>query len=242
MRLDKYLCELNIGSRSEVKEFIRKGLVSVNGNVTKRPEEKIDECNDIVCYREKQLVYSKFVYYMLNKPAGVVSATSDKQERTVLDIIKPNGRNLFPVGRLDKDTTGLLLITDDGELAHELLSPKKHVDKTYFVEIEHSLTDEDIQKLCAGVDIGDEKPTAPASLKLVSESAILLTIHEGRYHQVKRMLQAVDNRVVSLQRVSFANLRLDENLAPGDFRPLTEQEVILLHEAKNAGGKIRSYI
>lgn len=230
MRLDKFLCELNIGSRSQIKTFIRQKLVTVNGVLASKPEQKVDENNDIVTFRGEALSYQKFVYYMLNKPQGVVSATRDNTAGTVVDLIdSPRKADLFPVGRLDKDTEGLLLITNDGELAHNMLSPKKHVDKTYFVTIEKPLLSTDITALEIGVDIGDEKPTAPAKIEIKDETHILLTIHEGRFHQVKRMLKAVGNEVVALKRISFGALTLDETLAPGESRELTEQEVTLLH-------------
>lgn len=234
MRLDKFLCELNIGSRSQVKELIRHGKVSVNNAVVKTADLKIDETKDVVCVQGQVLSYRKFYYYMLNKPAGVVSATQDNLSDTVIGLLRPEDRraDLFPVGRLDKDTEGLLLLTNDGALAHRLLSPGRHVDKTYHVTIEHALTAKDIQRLEQGVDIGEDEPTLPARVELLPpETEILLTIHEGKFHQVKRMLFAVNNLVTALRRTAFAGLRLDETLAPGEYRPLSEQEVEALHEA-----------
>lgn len=234
MRLDKYLCELNIGSRSQIKTFIRQKLVTVNGIIASKPEQKVDENADIVTFRGKVLSYQKYVYIMLNKPQGVVSATRDNTDKTVIDLINiPGKADLFPVGRLDKDTEGLLLLTNDGELAHNLLSPRKHVDKTYLVTIAHTISKEEIEQLEKGVDIGDEKLTAPATVQLLDNTHILLTIHEGRFHQVKRMLQAVNNEVTALKRVSFGTLTLDENLAPGESRELTEQEIAQLHGKQN---------
>ena len=230
MRLDKYLCELHIGSRSQVKTFIKQKLVTVNGVPASKPEEKIDENKDIVTFRGEVLSYRKYIYFMLNKPPGVVSATRDNTAQTVIDLIDiPGKEELFPVGRLDKDTEGLLLLTNDGELAHNLLSPRKHVDKTYLVTIAHALAAEDIIRLEQGVDIGDEKLTAPATVQQLDNTHILLTIHEGRFHQVKRMLQAVDNEVTALKRISFGALTLDEGLAHGESRELTEQEIAKLH-------------
>ncbi len=232
MRLDKFLCELNIGTRSQVKDYIRQGLVTVNGTAVRSPEQKIAEQTDKITFRGQALSFQKFVYYMLNKPGGVVSATKDNTADTVLSLLKePAGRDLFPVGRLDKDTEGLLLITNDGELAHRLLSPRKHVDKTYLAKIKKPLGEEQIQALTRGVDIGDEKPTAPAKVEVLEDCRILLTIHEGRFHQVKRMLQAVDNEVIFLKRIRFGALSLDETLLPGESRPLTAWEVELLHES-----------
>ena len=233
MRLDKLLSELKIGSRSLVKEEIRKGNVTVNGQIEKDPGRKTDEKNDVICVRGERVYYRRFYYYMLNKPGGVVSATSDLRDRTVLDLLASCDRrdDLFPVGRLDKDTEGLLLLTNDGELAHRLLAPKRHVDKAYFVRMAHSLSAEEAMLLENGVDIGEEKLTLPGKVERVSELEIILTIHEGKYHQVKRMLSAVGNEVMFLKRLTFGGLVLDEKLVPGAYRELTEAEVKVLHEA-----------
>lgn len=233
MRLDKLLSELKIGSRSLVKEEIRKGNVTVNGQIEKDPGRKTDENNDVICVRGERVYYRRFYYYMLNKPGGVVSATSDLRDRTVLDLLASCDRrdDLFPVGRLDKDTEGLLLLTNDGELAHRLLAPKRHVDKAYFVRMAHSLSVEEAMLLENGVDIGEEKLTLPGKVERVSKLEIILTIHEGKYHQVKRMLSAVGNEVMFLKRLTFGGLVLDEKLVPGAYRELTEAEVKVLHEA-----------
>jgi 16S rRNA pseudouridine516 synthase len=232
MRLDRYLCELNIGTRSQVKEFIKKGLVSVNGKAIRLADYRIEEQTDQIAFQGKTLTYRKYVYYMLNKPQGVVSATQDNTAGTVTELLAAEGRkDLFPVGRLDKDTEGLLLLTNDGELAHRLLSPKKHVDKTYLVTVAHSLSEEDIRRLEQGVDIGEDRITLPAKVAVQSECMIHLTIQEGKYHQVKRMLQAVDNQVTALKRIRFGKIILDEGLAPGAYRPLTTQEEKELHES-----------
>lgn len=226
MRLDKFLCDNNIGTRSQVKEYIKKGQVTVNGQTVKKPETKVDEESDTVAFHGQAICYRKYVYYMLNKPAGVVSATNDNTAPTVVSLLDvPEQKDLFPVGRLDKDTTGLLLLTNDGALAHNLLSPKKHVDKTYLVKPQKPLSAEDIHRLEEGVDIGDEKPTAPAKAALTDSGDLLLTIHEGRFHQVKRMLQAVDNQVLTLERISFGPLSLDPSLQRGEYRALTEKEL-----------------
>lgn len=231
MRLDRYLCELNTGTRSQVREFIKKGLVSVNGQIVRAADCKIDEQKDQVTLQGKSLTYQKFVYYMLNKPQGVVSATQDNTAGTVVELLAAEGRkDLFPVGRLDKDTEGLLLLTNDGELAHRLLSPKKHVDKTYQVTAVHALGQEDIRRLEQGVDIGEDRMAMPAKVEILSENSFLLTIQEGKYHQVKRMLQAVDNQVTALKRIRFGGISLDEGLAPGEYRPLTLQEEKRLKE------------
>ena len=234
MRLDKFLCENNIGTRSQVKDAIRKGMVTINGTVAKKPEEKIEETKDIIAFRGQELQYQKYVYYMLNKPEGVVSATNDNTAPTVLELLPAQSRkDLFPVGRLDKDTTGLLLLTNDGALAHDLLSPKKHVDKTYLVRPKHPLSEEDIHHLEDGLDIGDDKLTAPAKAVITPDGDLLLTIHEGRFHQVKRMLQAVGNQVCALERVSFGPLSLDPSLPRGAHRALTEEEIRALADTQN---------
>lgn len=226
IRLDKFLCEMEVGTRSQVKEMVKKGQVSVNGEIIKKADYKFDETIARVCVKEKEISYQKFHYYMLNKPEGVVSATTDNYDKTVLDLLKDaSGKDLFPVGRLDKDTEGLLLITNDGELSHNLLSPKKHVDKTYLVKTAEVVTSDMVQALEQGVDIGEEKLTLPAKVKVIEDKEIELTITEGKFHQVKRMLKAVNNEVVYLKRLSMGSLMLDESLELGQYRPLTEKEV-----------------
>lgn len=226
MRLDKFLCETAGLTRTEAKNAVKKGQIAVNGQVQKAADFKVKETTDTVTFQGKPLSYAAFHYYILHKPAGVITATEDKKESTVMDILREEKvKNLFPVGRLDKDTEGLLLITDDGELAHNLLSPKKHVDKEYLVKVRDSISEEDCRKLSEGVDIGDEKPTAPAKVERVAEKEILLTIREGRFHQVKRMLQAVGNEVLYLKRLSMGSLRLPEDLEKGAYRPLSEEEI-----------------
>ena len=226
MRIDKYLAEMGQGTRSEIKKLIRSGRVMVDGETVKKPELKIDETTQKVSLDGKQIGYAKKEYYMLHKPAGVISATKDDRDKTVLDLITDKKRNdLFPVGRLDKDTTGLLLLTNDGALAHDLLSPKKHVDKTYRVRPEKPLSAEDIHRLESGLEIGDDKPSAPAKAVLTEDGDLLLTIHEGRFHQVKRMLQAIGNQVLTLERIRFGSLSLDPALSRGDYRALTEEEI-----------------
>ena len=226
MRLDKFFCDTAGLTRTEAKNAVKKGQIAVNGQVQKAADFKVKETTDTVTFQGRLLSYAAFHYYMLHKPAGVITATEDKKESTVMDILKEEKvKNLFPVGRLDKDTEGLLLITDDGELAHNLLSPKKHVDKEYLVKVRDSISEEDCRKLSEGVDIGDEKPTAPAKVERVAEKEILLTIREGRFHQVKRMLQAVGNEVVYLKRLSMGSLRLPKDLEKGAYRPLSEEEI-----------------
>lgn len=232
IRLDKYLADMGIGTRQEVKRYIRKGEVTLDGGVVKSPEQKVDPEKQKVCFRGKSVSYAQFEYYMLNKPAGVVSATEDRNDKTVLQCIESRKRkDLFPVGRLDKDTEGLLLITNDGALAHQLLSPKKHVDKIYYAKVDGRVTEETGQHFSRGVNIGTEEApemTLPARLEILKSddiSEIRLTIQEGKYHQVKRMFASQGMKVIYLKRESMGPLVLDENLRPGDYRALNDQEI-----------------
>ena len=228
MRIDKYLADMNIGTRSEVKELIRKKLVTVNDSVVTDSGLQVGD-SDRVAVRGVPLEYEEFRYFMLNKPAGVVSATEDNYDKTVLDLLQgENTKGLFPVGRLDKDTEGLLLITNDGDMAHRMLSPKKHVEKCYYVELEYPITKEDIKELAEGVDIGDDELTKPARISAITTTSIYLTITEGRFHQVKRMMKAVNNEVTYLKRVSFGPLELDKELALGAYRRLEDDEILML--------------
>lgn len=232
LRLDKYLADMGLGTRSEVKKAIRKGQVQVNGQTVREPEYKVDTQESQVLFAGQQTEYEKYEYYMLNKPAGVISATEDAKERCVVDLIESRKRkDLFPVGRLDKDTEGLLLITNDGELAHRLLSPKKHVDKVYFAKIRGRVTREDVELFEQGVDIGEEKKTLPSVLRILEEgeiSKVELTIREGKFHQVKRMFKAVGKEVLYLKRLRMGPLVLDESLEPGGYRTLNTQELDIL--------------
>ena len=235
VRLDKFLADSGIGTRAEVKKLIQKGMVQINGEKAKKPEQKVDPQTDAVEFAGERLgARAEFVYYLLHKPAGYVSATEDTKEKTVLELVPKDGRRkLFPVGRLDKDTEGLLLITDDGLLAHQLLSPKKHVDKTYFAVTEGKVVPEDIEKIQEGVDIGDEELTLPGRLEILKtweesgawHSEILLTIHEGRFHQVKRMMEALGKNVTYLKRISMGPLTLPKDLPRGEARELTKAEL-----------------
>ena len=229
IRLDKFLADMGFGTRSQVRQQIAGGNVTVNGLPARRPELKLDTDKDRVLFCGTEAAYAQYEYYMLNKPAGVVSATEDKKERTVLDLLQErNRKDLFPVGRLDKDTEGLLLITNNGDLAHRLLAPGRHVDKVYYAEIDGKVTREDAELFRAGVDIGDKKKTMPAFLEILSSadrSEILLTIREGRFHQVKRMFHAVGKEVLFLRRIQMGPLKLDEKLRPGEYRRLTKEEV-----------------
>lgn len=228
MRLDKYLAQAGLGTRSEVKKLIRSGRVLLNGVSVKSPECKV-ETSDEVVVEHSRISYEEYVYYMLNKPQGVVSATIDRRDRTVLDLLKePASKDLFPVGRLDKDTEGLLLITNHGALAHRLLAPKSHVEKGYYARLEKPATEEDIQCFLNGLDIGDKKPTKPARLEILSGCEVMIWITEGRFHQIKRMCQKIGKPVRYLKRIQMGTLRLDESLAPGEYRKLTESEVALL--------------
>lgn len=233
IRLDKYLADMGLGTRTEVKKDIKKGRISVNGEIIKSPEYKIDTQTDAVLADGKEIAYEELVYYMLNKPQGVVSATEDRRDKTVLDLISEKKRkDLFPVGRLDKDTEGLLLITNDGELAHNLLAPKKHVDKKYFVRLKAPLSEENRKRLEEGVDIGEDKLTLPAQVFVLNEERdeAEIIIWEGKFHQIKRMFHAVGNEVVFLKRLSMGSLVLDEALLPGEYRLLTPQEIERLKE------------
>lgn len=232
IRLDKYLADMGCGTRQEVKKLIRSGQVSVDGAVVKKPETKVEQTVQEVCLNGEKVGYESFEYYMLNKPAGVISATEDRSCQTVVDLIKEKKRkDLFPVGRLDKDTEGLLLITNDGELAHRLLSPKKHVDKCYFARVSGKVTEDDVRSFENGVNIGSlEQPeiTMPGKLEIITSdkiSQICLTIQEGKFHQVKRMFQAVGKEVIYLKRLRMGTLVLDENLSIGEYRPLTKEEL-----------------
>lgn len=234
LRLDKYLAEMGIGTRSELKTWIRKGRVKINGEICNKPEQKVDALADVICFDDSRIQYSKYVYYMLHKPAGVVSATVDNVSRTVLDLIKDRqGKDLFPVGRLDKDTEGLLLITNDGDLAHQLLSPRKHVDKVYYAKVKGKVTKEDGKVFSTGVDIGEDSLTLPAKLNILKSaeiSEVELTIQEGKFHQVKRMFEAIGKEVIYLKRLSMGSLVLDPVLAPGEYRGLTDDELRYLKE------------
>lgn len=228
MRLDKYLTQAGVGTRSQVKEAIRKGLVLVDGIIEKQPEKKIDEEVQEIYFQGERIVHEKLVYYMLNKPAGCVSATTDKYDKTVVELLAAEKRkDLFPVGRLDKDTEGLLLITNDGELAHRLLSPKNHVPKKYLAVLAMDVSTLQKKQLEEGVDIGEKKLTLPSVFewKDREKKEAFLTITEGKFHQVKKMFEAVDNKVLFLKRLSMGSLTLDEGLKPGEYRRLTTEEL-----------------
>ncbi len=232
IRLDKYLADMAVGTRSEVKKLIVRGMVQVNKEVIKKVDYKVDTACDKVVAQEREILYEPFLYYMMNKPAGVVSATRDERERTVIDLLDERDfggrkKELFPAGRLDKDTEGLLLLTNDGELSHRILSPKNHVDKTYYARIEGRVTDDDVHAFLKGLEIGEKRPTLPAKLRVLASgeiSEVELTIREGKFHQVKRMFEAVEKRVLYLKRIRMGALCLDESLKPGEYRRLTKEE------------------
>ncbi len=230
IRLDKFLSDAGAGTRSQVKDLIRKGNVTVNGQAVRKPEFKLDPERDQVEAAGKPISANYPVYYLLHKPAGYVCAARDNLFPTVMELV-PGQRDLFPVGRLDKDTEGLLLITNDGALAHLLLSPRRHVDKTYFAVLTAPATEDDVRLFRQGVEIGDDKPTLPAFLEPLPDCRARLTIHEGRFHQVKRMFHAVGKEVVYLKRLSMGPLRLPDDLEKGCFRELTAAETEALREA-----------
>lgn len=239
LRIDKMLCDMQIGTRSEVKNYIKKKLVTVNGAVVIKPDFKVNTETDKVSYNNKLIEYASLEYYMLNKPDGVLSATNDKKNMTVIDLISDKKRkDLFPVGRLDKDTVGLLIITNDGELAHNLLSPKKHVPKTYYAISESPLSDDAVERFAEGIELSDDNfKCKPAKLDIIcnddKKTEVYLTITEGKFHQVKRMIHEVGGNVVYLKRVSMGDIILDENLKEGEYRPLTEEEINILRGFDN---------
>lgn len=229
IRLDKYLSDMGIGTRAEVKKYIRQGRVKLDDQVIKTPEIKLDEKIQHVFLDGQAVTYEEYEYYMLHKPAGVVSATTDVKDKTVIDLITDSKRkDLFPVGRLDKDTEGLLLITNDGDMAHRLLAPKKHVDKVYYAKVAGIVTQEDVEIFKKGMEIGKGEVAKPSILKIIYSgevSEIELTIQEGKFHQVKRMFHSVGKEVLYLKRISMGSLKLDSTLPKGAYRMLTREEV-----------------
>lgn len=241
MRLDKLLSNLGYGTRSEIKKMCKQGMVKVNGQEIKKPDHHIDPNQDQVCLNGQTIRYREFIYLMMNKPAGYVSATFDRYDQTVIDLIDNEylAFEPFPVGRLDKDTEGLLVITNDGQLSHRVLSPKKHVPKKYYAEINQEVLARDIKAFGQGIYIGDDYTTKPAKLELIKTfeaedgamySKVYVTISEGKFHQVKRMFEAVGKNVLYLKRVQMGGLKLDESLELGEYRELTEEEIDLLEK------------
>lgn len=258
LRIDKLLAHMGFGTRSEIKRAVKMGKVAVDGKIVKDSGLIVSPAEHKVTFDGETVVYRNVIYLMMNKPQGVISATEDGRERTVIDLLAPEDRLLspFPVGRLDKDTVGLLLLTNDGVLAHELLSPRKHVDKMYEALVQGNVNEDDATAFQAGVTLDDGYVTLPAELQVLSrslprdsdgaiagggdqsapvQSLIRLTIREGKFHQVKRMFQAVGKKVLTLKRVSMGPLKLDEYLPEGHYRELTEEEVELLKAHRGTG-------
>lgn len=229
MRLDKYLADMGVGTRSEVKKLMKKGLVTVNDAVVKNAAFKVDPSKDMVIFNEIPVFYQEFAYYMMNKPENYVSSTRDSS-LTVLDLMMEPYKGLFPCGRLDKDTTGLLLITNDGQLAHKLLSPNHHVEKEYLVTSREPLSEDDMALFEKGMMIDGNEEVKPARIMQSGDCEYHLIIKEGKYHQIKRMYEAVGNEVVGLKRLRMKNLVLDEMLAPGEYRALSNEEIDALKE------------
>ena len=222
MRLDKYLSDMNVGTRSSVKELIKKGHIKVNGIVIKKSDYKVN-LNDEITVNDKVINYIEYEYIILNKPAGYLSATEDKKQETIMDIIKTKRKDLVPVGRLDKDTEGLILITNNGKLNHDLLSPENHVDKKYYVEVDNKIRDDAQEIFSNPIDLGDFV-TKPSKLEILGDTKAYLTISEGKFHQVKRMFKFIGCEVTYLKRVQFKNLNL-VGLEIGDYRHLTDEEI-----------------
>jgi 16S rRNA pseudouridine516 synthase len=235
LRVDKVLSTIGCGSRADMKRYCKYGMISVNGEVVNNPGFQVDPEVDEIVFDGEKVTYREFIYIMLNKPDGYISATFDKHDPIVLDLIDPSYLiyEPFPVGRLDKDTEGLLILTNDGKLSHRVLSPKKHVPKTYYAKVDGIVNDDDIIAFEKGVTLDDGYETMPAQLKILKSdeiSEIELTIHEGKYHQVKRMFESVNKRVVYLKRLSMGKLNLDESLELGEYRELTIEEIKLMEE------------
>lgn len=234
IRLDKYISNCTAYSRSELKQMIRAGRVEVNGAAALKPELKLDLETAAVFLDGERLLYTEHVYYMLNKPAGLLSATDDGKQKTVIDLFPPElrKRGLFPVGRLDKDTTGLLLITDDGDFAHKLISPKSGIYKVYRAELDGRLNKDAQAAFESGITLADGTKCLPAKLEILSDTSCLVSVMEGKYHQVKRMIAACGATVTQLKRLSIGGLLLDEMLKEGEFRPLTEDELCIVFMPK----------
>jgi pseudouridylate synthase len=229
-RADKILSELGLGSRQEIKKYIKSKRVKVNGEILKRPEEKIDTEKDEIFFDGKIVEVSEFETYILYKPAGFVCATKDNLHRTVMELISSKRKNIVPVGRLDLDTEGLLLLTNDGDLNHRLLSPKSHVDKKYYAIFEGKLSNDAVDKTLKGLDIGNGEISSPSKLEIISENELILTIHEGKFHQVKRMVKALGAEVTYLKRTAFGGLILDDlGLKKGESRRISDKELEILN-------------
>lgn len=235
LRIDKVLSTIGYGTRKEIKDYLKKGYISVNGDIIKSPKIHVNPYEDKIMVNEEEINYREYVYVMLNKPQGVISATCDNLHETVVDLLDIEFRVFepFPVGRLDKDTEGLLIITNDGKLSHEVLSPKKHVPKTYYAKIDGQVEEKHIQAFKKGVKIDDDYTTLPADLKIIKsdkESEIEVIIYEGKFHQVKRMFKAIGMEVTYLKRIQMGKLKLDETLELGEYREITKEEIELLKD------------
>ena len=240
MRLDKFLCDAHIGTRKDVKKLIKEGKVKIDGAVAKNFDMKIDEEKNVVTLNGEKVIYEKFVYFMMNKPKGYISATEDNYKNTVLNLLSDEYKfyNLFPAGRLDIDTEGFLLLTDDGVFAHNILSPKKHVSKTYFAHIDGKVEDKHIKMFEDGIMLDDGYKTLGAKLKILKsdeKSEIELTIYEGKFHQVKRMFEAIGCHVAYLKRIAMGNLFLDETLKLGEIKKLNKDDILKIEQDRYKG-------
>lgn len=234
LRLDKMLADCGLGTRSDVKKLIKQGKVSVDGIIVKKAETKINTKINSVIFNGNKILYEKYIYLVMNKPPGVISATEDRKEKTVIDLLEEKYKNteLFPVGRLDKDTVGLLILTNDGAFAHNTLSPKKHIEKEYYAVVNGEVTLKDVELFKNGIKIDGGDICKSASLNIIKSSQkfseITIKITEGKFHQIKRMFKAINKEVIFLKRVAFGELKLDNSLKEGEYRPLTDDEYNLL--------------
>lgn len=231
-RLDKVLSSFYSLSRADTKKLMKKQCVKVNGVVTKSLDIKVDPDKDDITVDGQKIVFKKYIYIMMNKPEGVISASDDKSAKTVVDLVPDElyRDGLFPAGRLDKDTTGFVLLTDDGDFAHRILSPKNHIEKTYHAVLERKLSEKDIEHFLSGVELKDGTLCLEAKVRMLEGTTAEVIIHEGKYHQVKRMFAALGNKVIALRRVKMGNLPLDENLPEGDCREITSEELKLIEQ------------
>lgn len=234
MRIDKYLSNMGIGSRTEVKKYIKNGFVTVRGKVIRDPGELVSSEAEVF-FEGEQVIYKEFVYWMMNKPQGVISATEDLRQSTVLELLDPRDRRdgIFPVGRLDKDTEGLLLLTNDGKLAHNMLAPKKHVEKEYYVKVEGKVSEQDIRSFEEGIRLGDDTLCKSAVLQIIKAddiSQVRVIIREGKFHQIKRMFESLGKKVIYLKRLRMGELLLDERLDLGEYRELSEEEMQIIRK------------
>ena len=229
VRVDKILSELGFGSRQEIKKYVKAGKIRINDNIVKKPEEKLNSEVDKLFFEGKEVEVEEFETFILYKPAGYVCATKDNVHKTVMELIDSKRKNIVPVGRLDLDTEGILILTNDGNLNHRLVSPSSHVDKTYYAVFEGKLNENAVEMTKNGLDIGEGEVSKPAKLEIISSNEIMLTIHEGKFHQVKRMVKALGGEVTYLKRVAFGGLKLDDlKLEKGESRKITGDEMEML--------------